>query len=110
MNYKYHHLGIPTKEIKEGETYLPEFKMYVSGYDTSPYKIEWMRFEEESPLPQLVKTIPHIAFEVADLIGTIKGKEILVQPNSPSGGITVAFIIDNGAPVEFLQIDKQGKN
>lgn len=84
--------------------------MYVSGYDTSPYKIEWMRFEEESPLPQLVKTIPHIAFEVADLIGTIKGKEILIQPNSPSEGITVAFIIDNGAPVEFLQIDKQGKN
>lgn len=110
MNYKYHHLGIPTKEIKEGETYLPEFKVYVSGYDTSPYKIEWMRFEEESPVPELVKTIPHIAFEVDDLISTIKGKEILIQPNSPSEGITVAFIIDNGAPVEFLQIDKQGKN
>lgn len=69
-----------------------------------------MRFEENSPLPELVKTIPHAAFEVDDLIGTIKAKEILIQPKSPSEGITDAFIIANGAPVEFLQIDKEGKN
>ena len=105
-NHKYHHLGIPTKEKREGETYLPEFKMYYSGYDTSPYKIEWMRFEDGSPSPELVKTVPHIAFEVDDLIEAIKGKEILIEPNSPSPGVMVAFIVDNGAPVEFLQIDR----
>ena len=26
---KYHHLGIPAKEKREGETYLKEFKVYV---------------------------------------------------------------------------------
>jgi len=110
VSYKYHNPGIPTKEIKEGETYLPGSKMYVSGYNTSSYKIEWMRFEKVSPLPELVKTIPHIAFEVDDLNETIKEKEILIHPNSPSDGITAAFIIDNGAPVELLQIDKQERN
>lgn len=104
---KYHHLGIPTKEKKEGETYLEKFKMYVSGYETSPYKIEWMRYEEDSPVNELVKTIPHIAFEVDDLNEAIKGKEILIEPNSPSEGVMVAFIIDNGAPVEFIQIAKK---
>jgi len=103
---KYHHLGIPTREKKEGEEYLPQFKVYVSGYETSPYKIEWMRYEDDSPVPELVKIIPHIAFEVDDLLAAIKGKDILIEPNSPSEGVTVAFIIDNGAPVEFLQIDK----
>ncbi|TSA27178.1 MAG: hypothetical protein D4R68_06050 [Ignavibacteriales bacterium] len=103
---KYHHLGIPTKEKRAGETYLEEFKVYVSGYDTSPYKIEWMRFEEGAPTPELVKTVPHVAFEVDDLNEAIKGKEILVEPNSPSPGVMVAFIVDNGAPVEFLQIDR----
>jgi len=103
---KYHHLGIPTKEKRAGETYLEEFKVYVSGYDTSPYKIEWMRFEEGAPSPELVKTVPHVAFEVDDLNEAIKGKEILVEPNSPSPGVMVAFIVDNGAPVEFLQIDR----
>jgi hypothetical protein len=33
------------------------------------------------------------------------GKEILIQPNQPSEGITVAFIVENGAPIEFLQFD-----
>lgn len=79
--------------------------MYVSGYDTSPYGIEWMRFEDDAPLPELVKTVPHVAFEVDDLEAAIAGKDILIAPNSPSPGVIVAFIVDDGAPVEFLQID-----
>ena len=103
---KYHHIGIPTAIRRKNETYLEKYKMYVSGYEDSPYRIEWMRFEPDCPLPELVKTVPHVAFEVDDLAAEIKGKEILIEPNSPSQGVTVAFIIDNGAPVEFLQIDK----
>ena len=104
---KYHHLGIPTKEKHDGETYLEEFKVYVSGYDTSPFKIEWMRFEENSPTPELVKTIPHVAFEVDDLLKAIEGKEILIKPNSPSPGVMVAFVVNNGAPIEFIQLSKK---
>ncbi len=77
--------------------------MYVSGYEESPYKIEWMRFEPESPLPEIVKTLPHIAFEVENLVEAIKGKKVIISPNSPSEGLLVAFIEDNGAPVELMQ-------
>jgi hypothetical protein len=106
---KYHHLGIPTDEPREDEEYLPEFKMYVSGYESSPYHIEWMRFEADCPLPELVKTVPHIAFEVDDLAEAIKGKEVIIESNSPSEGITVAFIVDNGAPVELMEIHEEGE-
>ncbi len=103
----YHHLGIPTTVKHEGEEYLTQYKIYVSGFSTSPYGIEWMRYEPDAPLPDLVKTIPHVAFEVDDLASELEGKEILIPPNSPSEGVTVAFIIDNGAPVEFLQFRKR---
>jgi hypothetical protein len=103
---KYHHTGIPTEIPRENETYLSEYKVYVSGYEESPYGVEWMRFEADSPLPELVKTVPHVAFEVDDLEATIQGKEVLIPPNSPSKGIRVAFIVDNGAPIEFLQVKK----
>ena len=103
---KYHHLGIPSEIKREGETYLEKYKMYVSGYETSPYGIEWMRFEPDSPLPELVKTVPHIAFEVEDLAAELDGNEILIEPNSPSEGIMVAFIVHNGAPIEFVQYTK----
>jgi hypothetical protein len=105
---RYHHLGIPTESIREGETYIEDLKVYVSGYDSSPYGVEWMRFEPDSPLPELVKTVPHVAFEVDDLDDEITGKEILIEPNKPSKGVTVAFIIDNGAPIEFLQFKETG--
>jgi hypothetical protein len=67
-----------------------------------------MRYEPDAPFPELVKTVPHIAFEVDDLSKELEGKEILIAPNSPSKGVLVAFIVDNGAPVEFLQIHKEG--
>lgn len=102
---KYHHLGIPTDIRREDETYLAAHKMYVSGFETSPYGIEWMRFEPDCPLPELIKIVPHVAFEVDDIASELEGKEVLIEPNSPSEGVTVAFIVDNGAPVEFIQFD-----
>lgn len=103
---RYHHLGIPTEIARPGERYLEQFRMYVSGYEDSPFGIEWMRFEESSPLPELVKTVPHVAFEVDDLARALEGHQLLIAPNSPSEGVTVAFIVHDGAPVELLQIDR----
>ncbi len=103
---KYHHLGIPTSLPQWDETYLPEYGVHCAGYETSPYGIEWMRFEPGSPLPELIKTVPHIAFEVDDIEAALEGQDVLIPPNSPSPGIRVAFIVDNGAPVEFLQFEE----
>ena len=100
---KYHHAGIPTETPREGEIFLEKFKMFVLSYDTNPYGVEWIRFEPDCPLPELIKTVPHVAFEVDDLMAAIEGKEILIKPNSPSKGVMVAFIVDNGAPIEFLE-------
>jgi hypothetical protein len=77
--------------------------MYVSAFETSPCGIQWMRFEPDSPVHALIKSVPHIAFEVDDLQAAIEGKEILTAPNSPSEGVTVAMILDSGAPVELLE-------
>jgi hypothetical protein len=104
---KYHHLGIPVKEPMKGEVYLPDYKLFHSGYENSEFGIEWMRYEDDCPLPELVKTVPHIAFEVDDIYQAIEGKNVLIQPNSPSPGNIVAFIEDNGVPIELIQILKE---
>jgi hypothetical protein len=104
--FKYNHLGIPTREKRPGERYLPAFRMYVSGYEESTYKIEWMRFEQGCPLPEIVQNVPHVAFEVDDLLKAMEGKKIIIEPNSPSEGVQVAFIEDNGAPVELMQMTR----
>jgi hypothetical protein len=80
--WRYHHIGIPTDVQRPDEIYLERFKMYVSA---------------------LVKSVPHIAFEVDDLQSAIAGKQILTEPNSPSEGVMVALILDSGAPIELLE-------
>ncbi len=106
FGWRYHHLGIPTDIRRPGEKYLDKFKMYVSGFDTSPYGIEWMRFEESSPVSDLIKKVPHLAFEVDNIDTAVKGKEILTAPDSFFDGIKVAMIIHNGAPIELLEFKK----
>ena len=103
---KYHHLGIPTKEKLKDEIHLKHLKMFVSGYGKNPYGIEWVRYEDDANFPDIVKNIPHVAFEVENVKEALKGKNVIIQPNSPSTGVVVAFIEDNGAPVEFIQIDR----
>lgn len=50
------------------------------------------------------KKIPHIAFKVSVIDEAIKGRNVIIEPNKPSAGVLTAFIEDNGAPVELIQI------
>jgi hypothetical protein len=101
--WKFHHIGIPTDEQKPNEKYIESLKMYVTGFDTSPYGIEWMRFEEDSAISELIQTVPHIAFEVDNLEEALEDKEVITKAHTISEGIRVAMIIDNGAPIELLE-------
>jgi hypothetical protein len=101
--WKYHHLGIPTHIPRPGEVYLKHLKIHVSGFERSPYGIEWMRFDPDCPVTGLVRTVPHVAFEVDDLDAALEGQEILSRPSSPSRGVRVAMIVDDGAPVELIE-------
>ena len=100
---KYHHMGIPTQVKKAGEEYLEEVKLWLRGSDKSPYGVEWLRFEKDSPMPELIKTVAHVGFEVDDLEGAIAGKKVIIEPTYADENLRYAFIEDDGAPIEFLQ-------
>ena len=101
---RYHHVGIPTTAPRPGETYLEAYKTFCTDHESNPFGIQWMRYEDDCPLPELVKTVPHVAFQVDDLAAALVGHEVLIEPNSPSPGVTVAFVVVEGAPVEFLEL------
>ena len=103
---KYNHIGIPTTASFDGEIPLPRLKMTVSDHKNNPFGIQWQRYWDDAPYPDLVKTVPHVAFEVDDLSAAIAGQNVLIEPNSPSAGVVVAIIEVNGAPVELMQVDR----
>jgi len=103
LGWRYHHLGIPTTEPRPGEVHLPDLKLYVSGFRTSPFGIEWMRFEPGCEISELVRTVPHVAFEVDDLEAALAALGVTAGITSPSEGVRVAMIVDDGAPVELIE-------
>ena len=103
---KFNHIGIPTTDSFEGEIELPHLKMTVSDHKNNPFGIQWQRYHDGAPYPDVVKTVPHVAFEVDNLEEALKGMDVIIEPNSPTKGLTVAFIKMNGAPVELMEIDR----
>ena len=108
LGWRYHHIGVPTGIPRDDEKYIAQYKMYVSGFDSSPYGVEWMRFEPDSPLPGIIRSVPHVAFEVDDLDAALEGREVIFPPGSPSDGVRSAMIIHNGAPVELITFNRTG--
>lgn len=100
----FHHIGIPNTKERPGETYLQDAKLYITDCNASENRIEWLRFEEGSPLPEILKTTAHVAYKVDDLEAALEGQSVLLEPFEPTAGVRVAFILEDEAPVELMQI------
>src|ERR1700690_4306130 len=83
---RYHHIGIPTTQAKPGETHLKHLKLFVVSHEKSEFGVEWMRFEADAAVPDLVRQVPHVAFEVADLASELAGRECGIE------GIVAKFV------------------
>jgi hypothetical protein len=103
---KYDHIGIPTKEEKEGAIYIESIKAYITPPSENKYGIEWVRILDDSSMPAILKSLPHVGFKVDNIEEAVKNvnkENIIVPICSPAEGMRIAFIMDNGAPVEFLE-------
>jgi hypothetical protein len=102
---RFHHVGIITDAVQPGEIYVAETKVHVTNPNDHPYRIEFLRFEPDSPVTGSVRNQPHMAFVVEDLGAEIEGKHVLLGPFRAMEGLRVVFILQDGAVFEFMQFD-----
>jgi len=109
--WKYHHLGVPTDKVLPNERYIPHLKLAVSGFGTSPFGVEWMRFDKDCPISEIIKTIPHLAFEVDNIDEEFAKHnfEVISEPGAPADGIRSTMILYDGAPVELIEFSDERK-
>jgi hypothetical protein len=81
----FNHIGIPTAGSFDGEIPLPHLKMTVSDHQSNPFGIQWQRYWDDAPYPDLVKTVPHVAFEVDDLAAALEGQHVIIRAASGGG-------------------------
>jgi hypothetical protein len=108
--FRYHHLGIPVRKKVSGMVEVRHLKIHVTDHESNPFGIQWMLFGKDCKVPDLVRELPHAAFEVDDLKAALKGRKVIIKPNSPSRGVLVAFIEEAGAPIELLQFTRTRAN
>src|ERR1700733_6076560 len=108
--FRYHHLGIPTRKKVSGMVEVRHLKIHATDHESNPFGIQWMLYGKDCKVPDLVRRMPHAAFEVDDLKTALKGRKVIIKPNSPSRGVLVAFIEEAGTPIELLQFTDKRAN
>jgi len=103
---EFSHVGLITDEPKKGETFVAETRVWITNFITHPHKIEWLRFESDSPVTGPVRNQPHVAYRVPNIEQAAEGMKLLIEPFYPLDGLRVAFYQTNdGAVVELMEYD-----
>lgn len=109
MMKEFDHIGIVTLEPREGESWVPFSKVWVTNPRTHPLRIEYIR-PAEMPVVDPANVglwklwhLPHVAYRVDDIAAAIAGEEVIFGPFEPGDFGPVVFIHKDGVVVEYLQ-------
>jgi len=99
----FEHIGIITTEPKPGETFVPATRVWRTNYLEHPWRVEWLRFEPDSPVPAPVRQQPHVAYRVEDVRAAGQGLKVLLEPFDVGPRIVAFYQADDGAVIELVQ-------
>lgn len=105
MKKIFHHIGLPTDQPQPGEVYVADTKVHVTDPADHPYRVEFLRFEKDSPVTGPVRDLPHVAYRVENMAEALKGEDVLIEPFSPMPGLWVSFFKKDGAVIEYMTFD-----
>lgn len=100
---RFDHIGLPTDDTQPNEKWIEETRVWVTDPVAHPYKIEYLRYEPDSPVTGPVRTMPHIAFQVDNLEEEMGDAEVLLGPFRPTETLRVVFVLLDGAVFEFME-------
>ncbi len=102
---QFHHMGLPTDDRQPGEEYVAATKVWVTSPMAHPYRVEYLRFEPDSPVTGPVRDLPHIAYKVDDFEAAYAGANVLLGPFNATPGLRVVFVEQDGAVIEFMEFE-----
>lgn len=104
MSAQYMHIGIPVTTKKPGMTYNEGMKIWMSNPDDYDYKIEYLKFEEGTPFPEIMHKNPHVAYKVDDADRYMKdADQVIFGPVNLAENIRMAFVIKDDTIIELYE-------
>jgi len=103
---QFDHIGIITTEKKSDETFVPATRVWITDFQKHPFRVEWLRYEPDSPVTGPVRQMPHLAFRVQSIAEAAKGLKVLLEPFDVGFAVVAFYQTDDGAVVEFMEYKK----
>ena len=100
---EFDHIGLTTTEKQPDEMYVEATKVWVTNPADSPEKVEYLRYEPDSPVRGPLRELPHVAFRVDDLEKEIEGEDVVLGPFNATDELRVVFIFKDGLVYEFME-------
>jgi tRNA (Thr-GGU) A37 N-methylase len=105
MGYKFLHVGIPTTKVRPNEVYVEKMKLYKVDPQHSDYNVEYLRFQDGTPFPEIMHVNPHVAYEVDSIAEASKDTQVIVQPID-LGDVVICFVVKDNVIFELLERKK----
>ena len=106
---EFDHIGLPTTEKQPDEMYVEATKVWVTDIAAHPYRVEWLRFEPDSPVTGPVRETPHAAFRVDSIAEAANGLKVLLEPFDAGIAKVGFYQTADGAVVEFMEYYEKSK-
>ena len=97
------HVGVPTDIAREGEIYAEGIKTHIITPDINEFHIEYLRFEKDTPLPEELQTLVHVAYKVDDMDKQLAENKVIVEPWMADEHTRIAFIMQDGILFELME-------
>lgn len=101
---EFDHIGLPSQTVQPNERYVQKTKVWVTDPHAHPFRVEWLRYEPDSPVSPFMKEHPHVAYHVDSIARESAGMTVLIEPFASVAGHVVGFFeTDDGVIVEMME-------
>ena len=100
---QFDHVGIVTTQKKPDEIFIAPTRVWITDFQKHPYRVEWLRYEPDSPVTGPVRERPHVAYRVESIDEAAKGLKVLIEPFDVEFAVVAFFETADGAVVEFME-------
>ncbi len=104
---QFDHVGIVSTEKRPNEIYVSATKVWVTDFRENPFRIEWLRFEPDSPVTGPVRNLPHVAYRVDSIQEAAKGLKVLLEPFDTPLAVVGFYQTPDGGVVELMEYPKE---
>mgnify|MGYP001145662414 CR=1 FL=1 len=107
---EFDHVGIPTTEKKPGEKFVEATRVWITDAHKHPFRVEWLRYEPDSPVTGPLRHMPHIGFRVENveqIAELSKGMKVLLEPFDVGFAVAGFYQSSDGACVELVWYREQ---